>query len=101
VGPFGGISPSKTWLLVVILAAISYCGYVAVRLLGGTRGELVAGVVGGLVSSTAVTVTNARRSSRGEPPHALAAGALGACAVSFARVAVLVAALAGPIGMRL
>jgi Predicted membrane protein len=98
VGPFGGISPAKTWLLVVILAAISFSGYVAVKLLGSARGELVAGALGGLISSTGATLTNARRSTTGEDVSALTAGALGACAVSYIRTAVLVAALAAPLG---
>ena len=94
IGPFGGISAATTWMLVILLAAISFCGYVAVKVLGDTRGELVAGAIGGLISSTAATVTNARRSAEGESPRTLAAGALGACAVSYARTALLVAALA-------
>ncbi|MDQ6437266.1 MgtC/SapB family protein [Mesorhizobium sp. LHD-90] len=97
VGPFGGISLSETWLLAIILAGISFCGYIAVRLLGSRRGELVAGAIGGLISSTAATVTNARRSTSGENAPTLAAGALGACAVSYARTALLVAMLAPPL----
>ena len=94
IGPYGGISPARTLTLVVVLAAISYAGYIAVRLLGSTRGELVAGAIGGLVSSTAVTITNARRSREADSTRALAAGAIGAGAVSFLRTAVLVATLA-------
>lgn len=97
VGPFGGVSPRSTWVLVIILAAISFCGYVAVKLLGSARGELVAGAVGGLVSSTGATLANARRSTQGEEVRTLAAGALGACAVSYVRTAVLVALLAAPL----
>ena len=94
IGPFGGISPARTLTLVVVLASISYAGYIAVKLLGSTRGELVAGAVGGLVSSTAVTITNAQRSKEADSTRALAAGAIGAGAVSFLRTAVLVATLA-------
>lgn len=94
IGPFGGISPSRTLTLVIVLAAISYCGYIAVKLLGSTRGELVAGAVGGLVSSTAVTVTNARRSKEETAVEALSAGAIGAGAISFLRTGLLVATLA-------
>lgn len=94
IGPYGGISPARTLTLVIVLAAISFCGYIAVRMLGSTRGELTAGAVGGLVSSTAVTITNARRSKdEGGTVKALAAGAVGAGAISFIRTAVLVASL--------
>jgi uncharacterized membrane protein (DUF4010 family) len=99
IGPFGGVSPAKIWLLVVILAAISFCGYIAVRLLGSMRGELVAGAIGGLVSSTALT--NARRSTDAGDAASLTAGALGACAVSYLRTAALVALLAAPLSRSL
>ncbi|MGV3479252.1 MAG: MgtC/SapB family protein [Sphingobium sp.] len=98
IGPFGGISPSRTWLLVIILAAISFGGYVAVRLLGPARGELVAGAIGGVISSTATTLTNARRSTEIEGSSTLAAGALAASAVSYVRTAILVGVLAAPLG---
>ncbi|MGO4841839.1 DUF4010 domain-containing protein, partial [Rhizobiaceae sp. 2RAB30] len=78
IGPFGGISPAKTWMLVIMLAAISFCGYIAVKLLGSARGELVAGAVGGLVSSTGTTLTKARRAADGADAPTLAAGAIGA-----------------------
>lgn len=97
VGPFGGVSPSRTWLLVVILAAISFCGYVAVKLFGSARGELVAGALAGLVSSTGATLANARRAGGGGNAAALAAGALAACAVSYGRTIVIVALLARPL----
>ncbi|MCJ8157358.1 DUF4010 domain-containing protein [Sphingomonas sp. LaA6.9] len=94
-GPFGGISPARILVLVIILASISFCGYLAVRLLGSSRGELVAGLVGGLVSSTAVTITNARRSGSDDAAiAALSAGAIGAGAISFFRTAILAATLA-------
>lgn len=94
IGPFGGISPARTLTLVIVLAGLSFCGYVAVRLLGATRGELAAGAIGGVVSSTAVTITNARRSKEEAAAKPLTAGAIAAGAVSLARTAILVASLA-------
>ncbi|MGH6761795.1 MAG: MgtC/SapB family protein [Phyllobacterium sp.] len=101
IGPFGGISPRQTWMLVILLAAISFCGYVAVKLLGTARGELAAGAIGGLISSTGTTITNAQRSGHEPNPHMLAAGALGAGAVSYLRTAILVAALSAPVAFRI
>ncbi len=99
IGPFGGISPADTWMLVILLAGISFCGYAAVKAFGSGRGELLAGAVGGLVSSTGVTVTNARRAVvGGGDPRPLAAGALAANAVSSAKVMLFSAVLAAPIG---
>lgn len=101
IGPFGGISLAKTWLLVIVLAAISFCGYIAVKLLGSARGELVAGAVGGIISSTAATVSNARRAAAGGEAQVLAAGALSASAVSYIRTALLVWVLAPPLARSL
>ena len=101
VGPFGGISPAKTWMLVVLLAGISFTGYVAVKALGQVRGELVAGAVSGLISSTATAVTNANLSKEGHPAGVLSAGALAANAVSCLKVAFFTAILAAPIAWRL
>lgn len=93
-GPFGGISLRSVWSLAILLATISYVGYVAVRLLGAGRGELAAGAAGGLVSSTAVTLDNARRSAAGGDADRLAAGAAVAGSVSCIRTAALVLGLA-------
>lgn len=94
IGPFGGISPARTWTLAVLLAAISFVGYVAVKLLGASRGELVAGAIGGVVSSTAVTLANARKAAAGGEVKALAAGAAAAGAASYLRTAALIVVLA-------
>ncbi|ENN85255.1 putative transmembrane protein [Rhizobium freirei PRF 81] len=101
VGPFGGISPSGTWQLVVLLAGISFLGYVAVKAFGQVRGELVAGAVNGLVSSTAIAVTNARLSLTGQSAALLVAGATAANAVSYLKVLLYLAILAPPIAARL
>lgn len=94
VGPFGGISPRSLVLLVITLASISYAAYLAGRVLGATRGDLLAGAIGGLISSTGTTVTLARRSKNAANLASLAAGAIAAGAVSLLRTAALVATLA-------
>jgi uncharacterized membrane protein (DUF4010 family) len=99
VGPFGGISPARTWTLAVLLAAISFVGYVAVKLLGTSRGEVIAGAIGGLISSTAVTVSNARKSKSGGEAQSLAAGVAAAGAVSYIRTAALAVAIAPAIAV--
>jgi len=94
VGPFGGVNLREVWIIAIVLASVSFAGYVAVKILGERHGILVAAAAGGLVSSTAVTLANARRAAAGEgAPHLLAAGAALATAVSFVRVIALVAAL--------
>ena len=93
-GPFGGVNPREIWLLAVVLAAVSFAGYVAVRMLGSTRGLLVASAAGGLVSSTAVTADLARRAGKARGNNdLLAAGITLASAVSYFRALAVVAAL--------
>jgi uncharacterized membrane protein (DUF4010 family) len=104
IGPFGGVNLREVWIIAIVLGGVSFVGYVAVKYLGTTRGVLLAAVAGGLASSTAVTISNARRAAAGEgSPRLLAAGVALASAVMFVRVAVIVAilnpsllALAGP-----
>jgi uncharacterized membrane protein (DUF4010 family) len=87
IGPFGGINPREIWLIAIVLAGVSFIGYVAVKMLGARHGTLLAAAAGGLVSSTAVTATNARRAAAGDgSPRLLAAGVAVATAISFARV---------------
>lgn len=94
IGPFGGVNPREVWLLAIMLAAMSFVGYAAVKYFGANRGVLVAGAAGGLASSTAVTVANARRAAAGEgSPHLLACGIALASAMMFFRVGIIVAVL--------
>lgn len=94
IGIGGGVNPREIWLIAIVLAGVSFLGYAAVKGLGAERGILVGALAGGLVSSTAVTVTNARRAAAGEgAPGLLVSGVAIASAVSFIRVAVLAVAL--------
>jgi uncharacterized membrane protein (DUF4010 family) len=94
IGPFGGVNPREVWIIAILLACVSFVGYAAVKYLGASRGVLLAAAAGGLVSSTAVTVTNARRAAAHEgSPELLAAGVSIATAVSFLRVFTLTALL--------
>jgi uncharacterized membrane protein (DUF4010 family) len=86
----GGLNPAKIWGLAILLAAISYLGYLAVRLMGPERGLVLSGAAGGMVSSTAVAISNARAAAEGGAALALAAGALIAGAVSCLRTVVIV-----------
>lgn len=69
LGPWQAINPQTVGLLVMLIAATGYIGYFAVRLLGERTGLLLTALLGGLVSSTAVTVSFARmaRIKQGTP----------------------------------
>jgi len=60
VDPWGALNPHQLWLLTILTAAISYAGYIAVKVAGSRNGPIYAGALGGLVSSTTVTWTFAK-----------------------------------------
>lgn len=57
--PLNVLNPRQIWLMVVLVSLIGYVGYVLIRILGTERGLSLTGVLGGLVSSTAVTTAMA------------------------------------------
>jgi len=95
-GPFDSIRPRALWTVVLLFSGLSFAGYLARRAVGATRGYAVTGLLGGVVSSTAVTLSFARR-SRAEPAlsSALALGVVGAGTVVLPRV-LLVGAVLNP-----
>lgn len=101
IDPWGGINPWEIWFFTVLTAAISYAGYVAVRVLGPGKGILISGLAGALVSSTAVTIAFARRAAAGDPARPLTAGAMLAAMVSVLRVTIIVAIVKPELGLAL
>jgi uncharacterized membrane protein (DUF4010 family) len=92
--PYEALNPFKIGIVVVLIAGISFVGYVAVRLYGARKGLAVTAIAGGLVSSTAVTLTFAARAR--EKPQLRALCVLAVCLAStilFARVLVEIAAV--------
>ena len=59
-GPFGALNPYDLWRMTVLIAAVSSLGYIAIKWVGGSQGIALSGVAGGLVSSTAVTISFAK-----------------------------------------
>jgi len=101
-GPGEVLNPYKLWLLVVMVAFISFLGYFAIKLAGPRIGSLLTGVFGGLASSTALTVSFARMGRNSPPMQAvLAAGVVVANTTMYVRLWVIVLVLNQPIGWRL
>lgn len=65
-GPYEVLNPFKIWLMVVLIVGISLSGYVAYKLLGASARTILGGAIGGMVSSTATTVSFARRAKTNE-----------------------------------
>jgi len=86
LGPYGALVPRKVGLMVVVLSGVSLVGYVLVRILGGRAGWALAGALGGLVSSTATTLSfsGKARDAREQVP-ALAVGVILASTVLYLR----------------
>jgi len=96
-GPFGpdpGFRPRTLWIAVLIFSGLSFLGYIARKALHGTHGYPVAGILGGMISSTAVTFSFSRLSrSKTSNAGSLATGVIAACTVLFVRVLIATATL--------
>jgi uncharacterized membrane protein (DUF4010 family) len=86
-GPYNVLNPYKIWLMVVLIVGISLGGYIIYKFFGQKAGTLAGGVLGGLISSTATTVSYARRTAKAPEASALAALVIMvASTIVFARV---------------
>jgi uncharacterized membrane protein (DUF4010 family) len=94
VDPWKILNPSEIWLLAILIATVSFAGYVAVRLLGARKGITVAAIAGGMASSTAATLSFARLArEHSESTRLLAGGILLAGVTMLVRIVVLAGAL--------
>lgn len=94
-GPFDVLNPYKIWLMVVLIVGVSLSAYVAIKLLGPRAGVVLGGLLGGLISSTAVTVSYARQTRAGTTDAASAATVIMiASTIVYGRVLVLLGAVA-------
>lgn len=90
-GPWHALNPYKLWWMVVLVASISFVGYVAVKVAGAKRGIVLAAIAGGIVSSTAVTASLSRQAKGSAALAPLYAGGVAlACATMFPRLILLV-----------
>lgn len=98
IDPWEAWNPHKLWLLVVLISSLSLVGYVAVRALGDTRGTLLTGIAGGLVSSTAITLAFSKQSADApQSAPSLASGILLAWTIMCVRVLVEIAIVHPPL----
>jgi len=102
IDPWDAVNPFELWLMTVLIGAISFAGYVAVKAIGYRRGVAIAGMAGGLASSTAATAAMSRL-AREHPSQigASAAGAIFANAIMAPRVLAVVAVVNPTLAWRL
>jgi len=93
-GPLNVLNPFHTGLMVVLIAGISFLGYLCTRIIGPNKGLMTTGILGGLVSSTAVTMSMATQ-TRNTQQLALpgAQAILAASSTMFVRMLVIVGLL--------
>jgi uncharacterized membrane protein (DUF4010 family) len=87
-GPWEALNPYWTWWMVVLISGISFLGYVIIQLVGEKKGTLVTAIAGGMVSSTAVTISLARFAKEQKTTLVFSAGVLVAAAIMFIRVVI-------------
>ena len=92
--PLDVLNPYEIWLMVVLISGISFLGYVMIKLVGPRQGISLTGILGGIVSSTPVTLSFAQRSQEEKSlGKSLALAIIIAWAMTFLRVLVEVATL--------
>ncbi len=91
VGPWEFFNPARVWLMIILVSTVSYAGYLLVRWLGPNRGVLLSALAGGVVSTTATSLSLAGR-ARAAPvssPFLGLAGGLANC-VQLPKILVLI-----------
>jgi len=90
-GPNDLLNPFEIGSIVVIVSFLNFIGYFLVKFVGSKRGILLTAILGGLISSTAVTWSYASRSEESpELSRKYAAGIIMASAIMFPRLTLLV-----------
>ena len=88
--PWDSLNPHDLWLMTILIAAVSFAGYAAMKIAGPRQGLVLAAALGGLFASTAVTLSLARLAkSDGAHVKLLAGGILAAGSVMLLRVLVV------------
>lgn len=92
MGPFDVLNPRQIWYMVVLIAGISFAGYLLVKVFGSKKGLSITGLLGGMVSSTAVTLSFSQK-SRTAPDlgKTFASSILLACSIMYPRVMIEIA----------
>ncbi|HUN68284.1 MAG TPA: MgtC/SapB family protein [Burkholderiales bacterium] len=100
--PLDVLNPYKVWLMVVLISGINFASYLLIKIVGTEHGIAIAGLLGGLASSTAVTLDFSQRSRQADADApALALGILLAWTVMFLRVVAMSWLISSPLGLRL
>lgn len=101
-GPGALLNPYELWWVVVLISTASFAGYMAIKIVGPSGGTLAMGVLGGIASSTALTVSASRLSGSSKGLTSGFASAISAAsAVMFVRILVIAYAIAPALGAQM
>lgn len=85
--PFDVLNPHRIWLMVVFISGISFAGYALMKVVDPRAGVGFTGLLGGLVSSTAVTLSLSQRSkTQAVLVRSIALAVVGAWTVMIPRI---------------
>lgn len=90
-GPWNALNPHWIWWMVVLISGISFVGYFAIKYAGDKIGTVLTAFVGGLASSTAVTLSMAQFATKHKDKTLFMGGVVIASSIMFARVLIEVA----------
>ena len=94
IDPWGAFNPARVWELAIFVCALSFAGYIAIRMFGERNGIILAAITGGIVSSTAATLNFAKLAKNNPDEASLMAGAISlAGSVMMFRIIVIVAVI--------
>jgi uncharacterized membrane protein (DUF4010 family) len=101
IDPWGLLNPFQIWLMVVFVSGIGFSGYVLMKILGPSQGINLMGILGGLASSTATTISFSS-ASREYPQmaHHYARAVVLASTVMFPRVLFLILVIHPPLALK-
>jgi uncharacterized membrane protein (DUF4010 family) len=101
IDPLGLLNPFQIWLMVVFVSGIGFSGYVLMKVLGPSQGINLMGILGGLASSTATTISFSS-ASRQYPhmAHHYARAVVLASTVMFPRVLFLILFIHPPLALK-
>ncbi|MFO7446824.1 MAG: MgtC/SapB family protein [Ignavibacteriaceae bacterium] len=93
-GPFDVINPRMIWLMVIFISGFSFIGYILIKYFGQNKGISITGLLGGMISSTAVALALSRKSKKTPAiSNSSAAGIIIASTVMYLRIFIVVSVL--------
>src|SRR5690554_6295827 len=90
-GPLDVLNPKDIWLMVTLIVGISVLGYFIYKWVGKKAGMISNGILGGIISSTATTVSYARNAAKNPDIGKISAFVImTSVAISIIRVIIIV-----------